>query len=311
MQESVCLIGHGAKVDRETIAYALESLGIAERSIDVQLTTEEVDACALAREAVGRGVDRIIAVGGDGTVNEVVHGIFSEGRSGDAGARPALGIVPLGTANDLAGFLEIPDDLPDALRMALTVAPRMVDVGDVGGRTFLNVVTGGVMSEASANLHPEIKEKLGTLAYTLAGLVRLPSIEAIGITVSTRTETWSGRVLAIAIGNARTAAGGFELCPDAVMDDGALDLTIIPADIDTIALAGMLLSRSVAKSDQVVRLRSDRFELHADRPINLNADGEPIEVTSVDINAVPRALSLCVPERTTSAEERSEAPSAA
>lgn len=294
MPHSACLIAHGAKIDHDTIAEALAASGIEDQSVDVRLTSDDMSARDIAQRAVVEGVERIVAIGGDGTVNEVVDGMF---RDGDASRRrPALGIVPLGTANDLANFLGIPSELPRALHIALIAAPRMVDVGVLGERHFLNVVTGGVMSEASANLHPELKSKLGTFAYTLAGLVSLPSVEAIEVSASTPTESWSGRILAIAVGNARTAAGGFELCPDARMDDGELDLTLVPADIDKLALAGMLLSRSVAEIDQVVRMRGPRIHLRADRAINLNADGEPLEMTSVEIGVMRHALALCVPE---------------
>ena len=289
-----CLIAHGEKISDEALREALTACGASLETTAIRLTSPTLGADQLAEAAARAGVERVVALGGDGTIEQVVDGLMR--RAPQRGApRPCLGVVPLGTANDLATSAGLPDDLEAALALALDGEPRTVDVGRIGNRAFLNVVTGGVMSEATANLDPGIKAKLGDLAYTLAGLLQLPSIEPIPICVTTRGWSWSGQILALAVGNARAAGGGFELCPDARMDDGLLDLTLVPADVDTRALLELLLSRSVAACEQVLRIQVDRLHLAAERPIHLNADGEPLEVSEIEIGVEPGALRMSLP----------------
>jgi len=285
------LIAHGAKIDAAELDEALGACGFDRQTIDVHLTSPSLDARTLSEQAAAAGVDRIVALGGDGTIHEVVGGLLGSGVA----PLPALGVVPLGTANDLATSLEIPDELCAALMLALTGAPQAVDVGRIDGRPFVNVVTGGVMSEATAQLDPAIKDALGGLAYTLAGLVRLPKIEPLELRVTTADASWEGQALAIAIGNARMAGGGFDLCPDARIDDGALDLSIVPAELDAAALVELMLARSVADCEQVVRLRSDRVTLTGERTIHFSVDGEPLEARRVELGVAPRELGLCIP----------------
>ncbi|NVB40670.1 YegS/Rv2252/BmrU family lipid kinase [Pseudenhygromyxa sp. WMMC2535] len=286
------LIAHGAKIDRPTLLEALVASGQAPEEVDIRLTRVDLSAREIAEAAARAGVERVVAMGGDGTINEVVDGLARV-----PGARTSLGIAPLGTANDLASIAELPTALPEALRLALGAEPRPVDVGKIGERAFLNVVTGGVMSEATASLDPGIKAVLGDSAYALAGLLQLPSIEPIEIRATTPSWSWSGPVLALAVGNARSAGGGFELCPGALMDDGLLDLTILPADLESGELVNILLARSVVGCERVIRVRSDRLRLEAARPIHLNADGEPLEVSDVEFEVQARSLGACLPPR--------------
>src|SRR5690606_21981672 len=126
-------------------AAALEQLreavaGLRSRGHQVQgrVTFEAGDAERFAREATDRGVDLVLAAGGDGTLNEVVNGILSE-EGVPAERLPRMGIIPLGTANDFANWLEIPEVIADAVAAALTGEPRTIDVGRLNGRYFLNV----------------------------------------------------------------------------------------------------------------------------------------------------------------------------
>ncbi|HEV2132111.1 MAG TPA: YegS/Rv2252/BmrU family lipid kinase, partial [Longimicrobiaceae bacterium] len=145
---------------------------LREQGLEVHphLTFEGGDAHRLAYRAAATGTDLVVAAGGDGTINEVVNGLhdhFVEVASGagpaDAVERPRLGIIPLGTANDLASALEIPEDLPGAVDAAINGAILEADIATVNGRCFINVSTGGFGAEATEESSAEIKRTLGPL----------------------------------------------------------------------------------------------------------------------------------------------------
>src|SRR5690606_9007210 len=140
----------------------------------VRVTWEAGDAARFAIEAAEEGLPLVLAGGGDGTLNEVAGALAALQR--DADALPALGVLPLGTANDFATSAAIPADPAAALDLALQAAPRPVDAvrvhaGDVE-RWFLNVATGGFGTEATVETPDELKRTLGRLAYLLTGLAR-------------------------------------------------------------------------------------------------------------------------------------------
>src|SRR5690606_12081190 len=119
-------------------------------AVHPRITFEEGDARRFARDAAADGCDLVIAAGGDGTVNEAANGLHAHRESeGDGGALPCLGIIPLGTGNDLAAALELPNGVAEATRTAVGGRAVEVDVGMVGERCFLNVSTGGFGAEAT------------------------------------------------------------------------------------------------------------------------------------------------------------------
>jgi YegS/Rv2252/BmrU family lipid kinase len=132
--------------------------------------------------------------------------------------RSSLGILPLGTANDFAHSAAIPD-LTAALQLAANAPPRWIDLGLLNGKPFVNIVSGGFGSRVTVETDPELKRRLGGLAYVLTGIAELSANRG-----SFRAEGFSseGPFVAVAIGNGRQAGGGVPLCPDALIDDGLL-----------------------------------------------------------------------------------------
>src|SRR5207244_7491358 len=130
--------------------------------VEPLITFERGDAAALAQRAAHRGVDVVAAAGGDGTVNEVVNGLD--------GYDVPLGIIPLGTANDFARQVGIPADADHAMDVILQRKPRRLDTATLNGRRFLNVSTGGIGAEATAETPTQAKESLGSVAYAITSL---------------------------------------------------------------------------------------------------------------------------------------------
>jgi len=261
------------------------------------VTWEAGDAARLAEEASRLGTARVAAGGGDGTINEVAAGLLSAKAAGAHG--PALAIVPLGTANDFAHTCRIPLDPAGALRLATTAEPRRIDVGQVAGRPFINLATGGFGTEITVETRPELKKALHGAAYLITGLTHLAELRPVKASFTGPGFSWSGELLVLAVGNGRQAGGGHILCPDALIDDGLFDLTILP-DVPrgerAAALRELLVDGKGALWRHAVSARLPWVELSADEDVQVNLDGEPISGKKLRFEILPGALEVCLPE---------------
>ena len=275
----------------------------------VRVTWEHGDATRYANEACELGMASVIAVGGDGTVNEVAAALASRGE--DAQALPSLGVLPFGTANDFAGACGIPLEAGAALALVRDAVARPIDIGRVrlreSGETryFINLATGGVGAEVTTATSDDLKRVLGSAAYAITGLSRFHALQSLSLEVHGETAggerfAWLGDSLALGIGNGVQAGGGHRLCPDARIDDGLLDLAILPTppEGEWLAALGELLSggaEAVHASMTRARLRSLR--LQTGRRIQLNLDGEPVQGDDFRIDILPARLRLhCPPD---------------
>jgi lipid kinase YegS len=235
-------------------------------------------------------IDRIVAGGGDGTVNEVFAAAYAAGLPPTC----SLGVLPLGTANDFARSADIPaDDLAAALRIAASAAPRPIDVGLLDGRMFVNLVSGGFGSRVTAQTDPRLKKQLGGLAYTMTGIARFAELSANHGRFRADGFEWEGDFLALAIGNGRYAGGGIPLCRDARLDDGLLDLMIIPA-LDQAArfdiLSHLLREGATGLQSTLLTARSSWIAYESAHALNVNLDGEARVVKSFRVEARQRVL---------------------
>ena len=226
---TVRIILHGKATGDARVRKAVQALRWDGHLIEVRVTWESGDAARMTDEAVAEarneGLDCIVAGGGDGTINEVFAAAYAAGLPTGC----ALGVLPLGTANDFAHAAGVPvDDLTAALRIAASAPSRAIDLGLVDGRPFVNLVSGGFGSRVTAETDPELKRRLGGLAYAITGISRFAELSANRGVFRAEGFSWEGTFIALAIGNGRQAGGGVPLCPNALIDDGLLDLTILP-----------------------------------------------------------------------------------
>jgi lipid kinase YegS len=257
-----------------------------------RLTFEGGDGVRFARALARRGADRILAVGGDGTLNEVVNGVMGTGWVG------GVGVIPLGTANDLAAGLGLPTDLEGALVTAMEGTPRRVDVGRVNGRYFLNVSTGGFGAEAAEEAAPEAKRLLGPWAYVVTGVKKFVELQPSHARFTAPGGTlFDGEMLLFAVGNGKQTGGGNRVTPRAEMDDGELDLLIVPAmpRMDFLALIPDLRTGTHLDNPEVRYFRAPRLRVESDSELSVNADGEPIRGKRFDYRVEAGALTLLVP----------------
>src|SRR3546814_8323171 len=145
---------------------------------------------------------------------------------------PSMGLLPLGTANDFATPAGIPDDALGALELVRTARPRVIDLLrlDAGGRTHwaANLASGGFGTQVTVETHDGLKKILGGLAYMVTGMAKVARIEPIAARMRGPDFAWEGNFIALGVGNGRQAGGGQALCPDALVDDGLLDVTVVP-----------------------------------------------------------------------------------
>jgi lipid kinase YegS len=290
------IILHGKQGANQELRDAVEAVRADGHQVEVRVTWEAGDSALFAAEAATEGIDIVIAGGGDGTVNEVVNGLVQvEGHAS------ALGVIPLGTANDFARSAGIPLQLEAALRVAVETESVTVDVGRSGDRAFINVATGGFGTEVTVNTNPKLKRLLGGAAYFITGLGRFSELEPVQVRLRGPDLEWEGKLLVLAVGNARQAGGGHVLCPEAVLDDGLLDVGVlpdVPEDQQSEAISALMRKGMQAVKDAALYWRVPWFEVEAPKGIYINLDGEPTHATHHRFEIDAGRLKLHLPEST-------------
>lgn len=276
---------------------AMRERGVA---LDVRVTWENGDAERYVTEAIADGVDTLIAAGGDGTLSAIAGALAH--RDEAATGLPALGLVPLGTANDFASAASLPEEPLPALQLVLAQAASPVDIlkleADGGVHWAANLVSGGFGTQVTVDTHDGMKKLLGGLAYLVTGLSKVGRIDPIQARIAGPGFDWRGDFIALGIGNGRQAGGGQALCPDARIDDGLLDLTIVPELTGEMAgtLATLLKDGKHAALDQAaVRAQMAWVDIVSDQPLTLNLDGEPVESARFRIECVPGRVRMHLP----------------
>ena len=263
-------------------------------ALDVRIAYLPEDIPTLVDECREDGIDRIIAGGGDGTVNQVLNALMAL----DGEGRPELAILPLGTANDFATAAEIPLDPYEALLMAVNGRSWNVDVGRVNDRHFLNVASGGFGAQVTTETPPELKSILGGGAYALTGLLKLFSFTPIRGRMRFGDFEFTGSAFATAVCNGRQAGGGMILSPDACIDDGLFDIVLftleplpIPSELlpPSETLFGGLPFRKIFRAPEV------EFTPETP-PRRINLDGEPYEADAFRFRIEKGALQLVLPD---------------
>lgn len=291
---SIRVVLHGKAAADARVRAAVSELRKGGHGVEVRVTWEPGDAARLTTEAVigaRRGaMDCIVAGGGDGTINEV----FAAAYAAKLPETCSLGVLPLGTANDFAHSAGVPvADITAALRLAAGAPRRWMDAGFVDDRLFVNLVSGGFGSRVTVETDPKLKERLGGLAYAITGITHFAELSDNSGRFRADGFAWEGRFLALAIGNGRQAGGGIPLCPNALIDDGLLDLTILPA-MDRAARLdafGHLLRQGAAGvRDQLVTTRSSWIAYESEHDLNLNLDGEPVVLKRFRVETRRRVL---------------------
>jgi len=294
------LILNGKSGGNQAVRAAVAALREQGVHLDVRVTWEAGDAERYVAEAIADGVDTVIAGGGDGTLSEVASTLAHRDQAADA--LPALALVPLGTANDFAVAAEIPVEPEAALALVRNGLPHRIDLLKVtaghGPHWCANVATGGFGAQVTVETDEAMKRVLGGLAYVVTGLARVGRVAPLRARFTGPDFVWEGAFIALGLGNGRQAGGGQALCPDALLNDGLLDLTLVPelTGAFTSTLGTLITGGKQGALEQVaVRRQLPWVEIEADAPITLNLDGEPETSRHFRIDCVPDRLRMHLP----------------
>ena len=297
VKKELMLIVHGQRADNDALRHLVSWVRGKGHAVDPRVTWEAGDGIRFAREGAARGVDAVVAVGGDGTINEVLNGLH--------GSNVPLGIIPLGTANDFARQVGIPDDPDHAMDVVLRRAPRTIDTAELNGRRFLNVSSGGVGAEATAETPTEAKEQLGPLAYAITGVRKLADLQPRRAHITGPDVDLECEFLLFAVGNARTTGGGTRITPRALITDGLIDLCIVEAmpRADFAKLLMRIKKGEHLDESRVRYLQLPSVTIAAEGPVTVNVDGESSEATTLSYRVRPKDLRIHIPHLPEEAEE--------
>ncbi len=249
-------------------------------------------AADLAVRAVEEGVETIVAAGGDGTVCEIVEGLYRTGVG-------RLAILPLGTGNDAARTLGIPLHLHDAVRTAVTGRTRRVDLLSVDGRVVLNAIGAGLTGEINRRA-AAIKYIRGIGVYVVTAAASLFSYHAPRVRLDVDGRSWEGTMTMLAVHNGPTTGGGFRLTPAARPADGLLDVCLVEGMGALRRLRRLIagLQGRLGRMPGTIELQTDAFELSFDVPIPVHLDGNQWELRPphVRFSVLPAALEVVVGE---------------
>lgn len=254
-------------------------------------TSADEPTCDVARRAA-ETADRVIAMGGDGTVTDVAAGILA------AGARVPLAVVPVGTANILALNLGIPDAPAEAIELAVGGRIAPIDVGRVNGEIFLLTVSTGLHAEMVARADRESKRRWGLAAYGVAGWKANQEVERIPHRVSCDGSTEDFEVTMMQVMNCGAVfRREWELAPGVSPIDGTLDVLAYRAGSipEYMLAAAQVLRGAPTSTDLVAHRRAVRVTIASDPPVRVQRDGEPAGRTPVEIDLLPLALPVVMP----------------
>jgi diacylglycerol kinase (ATP) len=268
-------------------------------------TNGPAHASRLTALAIKQGAERIVAVGGDGTINEVVNGFFEQNKL--ISDRAMLCIVPHGTGSDFIKMLRLPQDHQKAAMLIQEGDPRPVDLlnvrymemdGTPVSRYSVNIASFGMGAVVASRVNLSSKLFGRKLSYVLALLRTAMTSSGNSVTISSDSATViEAKVTSVAIGNGKYQGGGMVMCPRAVMDDGLLDVTLIhflsvPELIRNLSLLykGGIYTHPKVQFLRVASLRADSKE-----PVLIEIDGEPAGRLPVEISVLPRAMRIVSP----------------
>ncbi len=293
MHESTVLVLHRKSANEPRVKDAVKKAKKMGCEFRVLVPFNKAEKGRVVAEAIANGATRIIAGGGDGTINGVANALVGKGKT-----KPevAMGICPLGTANDFARGCGLPaDDLAECLRIACEREPRAIDVGMLNGRAFVNVASLGFGAEITATTPIELKKALGGAAYSLMGLVRAMNLTPYPARlVVPGEEPASGSYLFAAVGNNHYAGGGFDIAPKAELDDGLLDLTAIRLDkgVKLASIKDEIEDPMNPDNTNVLYRQLAEFTIESDQKLHCNLDGEPVKKKRLRFSVLPRHLKV-------------------
>lgn len=242
--------------------------------VEIRYTEYAGHASEIAKEAVAKGIDTVVAIGGDGTINETAKSLI--------GSETALGIVPMGSGNGLARHIQIPLELSRALEVVRQGHRDKIDYGDVNGHIFF--CTAGVGFDAVVSHEFAEKKGRGPINYAKSAIEVFASYNPMTYSIYTDDGTVCEKAFLIAIGNAAQWGNNAFITPRASMTDGLLDITLVKPFpvVEAPQMAMQLFAGNLDENQHVKTLRSENIRIVLPEPNSVvHVDGEPFELDGI------------------------------
>lgn len=277
---------------RNQLERALNEFGLA---YDLELTAGPLDAMDLAAQAVSDGFTPIVAAGGDGLTSEVINGMM---RAAGSAELPPLGLIPLGTANDLANNLKLPTTIEEAVGGLSSAAESRIDLGQAGEWYFANNSAVGL--EPVVTLYNiEMVRLRGVIRYLVAALRAIAAGTQYQMTVQWDDGQYQGPLTLVSVGNCPLTGGLFRMTPAADPADGLLTFiyAYVPNRLKMLALLPRTLNGSHVEDGAVHQRHTRKLRIEASTPTPLQVDGEirASELTDITYRLLPGRLRLLDP----------------
>ena len=282
-------------------ARVLHELGVEHT---VEMTHAPGGATESVRTALRGGAQRIVSVGGDGTLNEVVNGFFDEAGA-PLGAPPTLCVVTSGSGGDFGRTARLPRTQLAALHALQSGRTRAIDAGridfdDGTRRFFLNVADCGIGGEVVARVNRSRYKgggARGSAVFLAASLAALLEYRARPVRVVVDGEVIERTVQSVVVANGAFFGGGMRIAPDARLDDGLFDVVIVGSAgrwRSVAAMPSLYRGTHVRRAEVDVRRGRDVRIEHLDRPLLFDVEGEQVGTTGATLTCLPGAVRLCV-----------------
>ncbi|MFQ6001333.1 MAG: diacylglycerol/lipid kinase family protein [Anaerolineae bacterium] len=277
----------------ESLLAAEEALRRQGLQFATEVTSRPLEAMEIARRAAEKGCELVVALGGDGTSHEVANGLLSSSNS-----EVALGLIPIGTGNDFASMFDTPTDLEAVARRLGEGKTRLIDVGRVGDRYFVNALGIGFDALASAEALKIQHFLSGMPLYLVAVLMTLREYKIPHITVEFDGQRLSMPMTMLVIANGKREGGGFLIAPDAENDDGLFDICLARGlgRLGILRLLPEVMRGTHVDKEPVTMARATRVILDSPDPLPVHADGEIIytDAHHLEIEIIPRRLRVII-----------------
>jgi len=288
---------HGGKLSGDA-KIALVEQGLQAAGIDnyhLEPTQYANHACEIARQAAQEDYAVVVAVGGDGTINEVLNGLMQ--AAGEQGQPATLGIIPMGTANDLADILQIPNNIPEACRRLAAGNIHTIDIGCVNGHYFANNSAIGLEPVVTITQN-NMRWLKGVIRYVVAALKVVYNAKEWNMRVEWDTGMYDGPMVLVSVGNGHRSGGAFYITPLAKVDDGKFDF-VYGVGMNRLKMLSLLPKIFTGKhvySPLVGYLQTTTLLVTTSPETPIQADGEIIDekATKIHYKILPQKLQVIV-----------------
>jgi YegS/Rv2252/BmrU family lipid kinase len=291
-KRALLLINRHSRKGKENFAQTVDLLNHWDFEI-ISVPFKKVEDIPFLLEKYRSNIDLVIVGGGDGTLNAMVDVLVE--------TQLPLGIIPLGTANDLARTLGIPNSIAEACRIIAEGNLKYIDLGWVNNKYFFNVASLGLSVKITQKLNKGLKRRLGILAYAWTALQVLSKTRPFTAMIGIDGQNIKVKTLQIAIGNGRYYGGGMPIAHDAQIDDQRLDLYSLEIEHwwQIFPLLWTLPRGQQGLLSWVRTLNGKEIQIQTRKPHSINTDGEITSTTPAMFRVIPAVLGVYIPRQET------------